>query len=138
VVWSVAAAVTTCPLGTFFLVVKVKVASPLEFVVTLFWPRNFLPSTYPVMVYGGFGGLSASALPKNCKVKVRVMVVLGVVFSAPLMMVTFRLCPPIRLVASLAEVISGKFCRLLGPVCGRPVTDPAARTPNLLFVWQNL
>ena len=42
--WSVAVAVTTCPLGTFFLVLKVKVASPLELVVSLFWPRNVLPS----------------------------------------------------------------------------------------------
>jgi len=40
----VAVAVTTCPLGTFFLVLKVKVASPLVLVVTFFWPRNVLPS----------------------------------------------------------------------------------------------
>ncbi len=32
----VAVAVTTCPMGTFSLLWKVKVASPLELVVTLF------------------------------------------------------------------------------------------------------
>jgi hypothetical protein len=32
------------------------------------------------------------------------------------MRVTFLLCPPIRLVVSLAEVMPGKFCRLFGPV----------------------
>ena len=57
VLWSVAVAVTTCPVGTFFLVWKVKVASPLELVVTLFWPRNFLPSPLP--------DGSATGLPKN-------------------------------------------------------------------------
>jgi hypothetical protein len=64
------------------------------------------------MSYGGFGGLSASGLPKYCKVKVWMTVaVLGVLFSVPLMMVTFLLCPPIRLVVSLVEFKSGKFCR---------------------------
>ena len=36
----VAVAVTTCTLGTLFLVLKMKVASPLSSVVTLFWPKN--------------------------------------------------------------------------------------------------
>jgi hypothetical protein len=102
--WLVAVAVTNCPLGTFFLVLKVKVAMPLELVVTLFWNLNVLPSPKPES--------SASGLAKNCKVNV----VLALLLSVPLMMVTFLLCPPIRLVVSLAEVISGKFCRLLGPV----------------------
>jgi hypothetical protein len=36
----VAVAVTTCPLGTFFL------ASPFELVVVLFWPRKVCPSPF--------------------------------------------------------------------------------------------
>jgi hypothetical protein len=36
VLWLVAVAVTTCPLGTFFVVMKVKVATPSVLVVTLF------------------------------------------------------------------------------------------------------
>ncbi len=39
----VAVAVKTYPMGTFFLLVKAKVASPLELVVTLFWPRTSCP-----------------------------------------------------------------------------------------------
>jgi hypothetical protein len=44
---SVAVAVTTCPLGTFFLVMKVKLASPSGSVELLFWPRKVCPSPLP-------------------------------------------------------------------------------------------
>jgi hypothetical protein len=55
----VAVAVTTCPLGTFFLVMKVKLASPFELVVVLFWPRKVCPSLLPEG--------SAAGLAKNWK-----------------------------------------------------------------------
>ena len=45
----VAVALTTCPLATFFLVLKVKVVLPLALVVTLFWPLNFWPSPKPLL-----------------------------------------------------------------------------------------
>jgi hypothetical protein len=40
-----------------------------------------------------------------------VNVVFVLLISVPLMMVTFLLCPPIRLVVNLVEFKSGKFCR---------------------------
>jgi hypothetical protein len=82
----VAVAVTTCHLGTF-LVLKVKVALPLELVVTLFWPLTFWPSPKP--------DGSAVGLLKNRRMKV----VLAVLFRVPLIVVT-------RLVV-LAEVRMG-------------------------------
>ena len=100
VLWSVAVAVTTCPLGTFLLGLKGKVASLLESVVTLLLPLNFLPSPW---LEG-----SASRLEKNCKVNV----VSTVLFSVPLMVVARR---PV-----LAKVMTGKFCRLLGPASLSP------------------
>ena len=84
----VAVAVTTCTLGTLFLVLKMKVASPLSSVVTLFWPKNLLPLPSP----------EGSA--KNWTVKVSVVVaVLGVLYSAPLTVVPLRV--------DLAEISSG-------------------------------
>lgn len=74
--WLVVGALTTCPAGTFFLVLKVKLALPLPSVVTLCWPINFLPS--PLLDEASFVGL-----PKNCKVNV----MLAVLLSVPLMVV---------------------------------------------------
>jgi hypothetical protein len=39
----VAVAMIACSLDTFFFVEKAKDTSPLPLVVTLFWPRSFLP-----------------------------------------------------------------------------------------------
>ncbi len=54
-------AVTLCPAGTAWAKLLVKLTSPSTSVVTLFWPRNFLPS---------LPDGSASRLEKNWMVKV--------------------------------------------------------------------
>jgi hypothetical protein len=50
------------------------------------------------------------------------------------MRVTFLLCPPIRLVASLAEVMTGKFCRWLGPSSVSRGATSLSVTPGVVSV----
>ena len=79
------------PFRTFKAGLKVKVTLPLPSVLTPVWPMNFWPSL-------------PEALEKNCTRKL----VLGVLFSLPVMVVPF--------LEVFAQVRTGKFCRVLGPV----------------------
>lgn len=89
----VAVAVTTCPGERA--AEKEKVALPLRPVVTRFWPRKVSPSPKPV---GKFG----AGLEKSWTVNV---------FLCRLLRVPL-------IVVALAEVMTGKFCRVLGPTSG--------------------
>ena len=80
-------------LDAFFFVEKAKDTSPLPLVVTLFWPRSFLPSSVP-------GGLE-----KNWTVKDW----FGTLFRLPVTTVLVR-------VTFFAFERVGKFWRPLGPV----------------------
>src|SRR5215210_814852 len=79
------------PFLTFRAGLKVKEALPLGSVVRPAWPITLWPSSPP------------EALEKNCTRKL----LLGVLFSVPLMVVALR--------EVLAEVRRGLFCKVLGP-----------------------
>ena len=83
------------PFRTFRAALKVKETSPLLSVLTPVWPVDFWPSL-------------PEALEKNCTMKL----LLGALFSFPVMVVPF--------LEVLAEVRTGKFCRVLGPVSPSP------------------
>ncbi len=85
-----AVAVTVCPTGTAWEGVKVKVTLPLELVLAFLLPMNVWPSL-------------PEGLEKNCTKKGS----LGVLLSLAWMVVV----PP----TVLAEVMTGLFCRSLGP-----------------------
>src|SRR5215207_7523498 len=99
---SVALAVMNCPWKIFWAGLKVKEALARMSVLTTFLPRKVLPWPLPEG--------DSSRLAKNWTRKV----LLGTLLSLPLMVTA----PD----TVLAEVMTGKFCRVLAPVSASPVS----------------